>query len=207
MPKAQWDYTEPRSSHRSWVVDTRLRVRTSSLALRDYSPIAHTPDVGSYYSLYQTQVIMIGQYERTLRGGYGPLGLGSLDDGPFLVEIPHDPDEASCKAAFKVFAETRSHYLARADFGYERRSQRMAHHRGRGSRRGPPGFSTAIQEKDSGHQALALRDDRSSRASRSTVTRRSVQNCQSALDLGAPNARTERRSRPGARTHRSAHRA
>ena len=26
----------------------------------------------------------------------------------FLVEIPHDPDEASCKAAFKVFAETGS---------------------------------------------------------------------------------------------------
>jgi len=37
----------------------------------------------------------------------------------FLVEIPHDPDEASCKAAYKVFAETGSHYLTHADFGCE----------------------------------------------------------------------------------------
>jgi hypothetical protein len=37
----------------------------------------------------------------------------------FLVEIPHDPNEASCKAAYKVFAETGSHYLTHADFGCE----------------------------------------------------------------------------------------
>jgi hypothetical protein len=37
----------------------------------------------------------------------------------FLVEIPHDPDEASCKTAYKVFAETGSHYLTHADFGCE----------------------------------------------------------------------------------------
>lgn len=43
---------------------------------------------------------------------------GSLDDGPFPGrEIPHDADEASCKAAYKVFAETGSHYLTHADFG------------------------------------------------------------------------------------------
>jgi len=37
----------------------------------------------------------------------------------FLVEIPHEPDEASCKAAYKIFAETGSHYLTHADFGCE----------------------------------------------------------------------------------------
>jgi len=37
----------------------------------------------------------------------------------FLVEIPHDPDEASCKAAYRIFAETGSHYLTHADFGCE----------------------------------------------------------------------------------------
>jgi hypothetical protein len=37
----------------------------------------------------------------------------------FLVEIPHDPGEASCRAAHKVFAESGSHYLTHADFGCE----------------------------------------------------------------------------------------
>lgn len=37
----------------------------------------------------------------------------------YLVEVPHDPDEASCRAAIKVFAETGSHYLTHADFGCE----------------------------------------------------------------------------------------
>ena len=35
----------------------------------------------------------------------------------FLVEIPHDPDKASCNAAIKIFAESGSHYLTHADFG------------------------------------------------------------------------------------------
>jgi len=37
----------------------------------------------------------------------------------FLVEIPHDADDAACKAAYKVFAESGSHYLTHADFGCE----------------------------------------------------------------------------------------
>jgi len=37
----------------------------------------------------------------------------------FLIELPHDPDEASCLAAFKLFSETGSHYLTHADFGCE----------------------------------------------------------------------------------------
>lgn len=37
----------------------------------------------------------------------------------FLVEIPHDSDEASCNAAIKIFAESGSHYLTNADFGCE----------------------------------------------------------------------------------------
>ena len=37
----------------------------------------------------------------------------------FLVEIPHEPDEASCLAAIKVFTETGSHYLTHAEFGCE----------------------------------------------------------------------------------------
>jgi hypothetical protein len=37
----------------------------------------------------------------------------------FLVEIPHEPDAASCNAAYKVFAESGSHYLTHADFGCE----------------------------------------------------------------------------------------
>ncbi|HEX6310499.1 MAG TPA: hypothetical protein VF152_02610 [Acidimicrobiia bacterium] len=37
----------------------------------------------------------------------------------FLVEIPHDPDDASCNAAIKIFAKTGSHYLTHADFGCE----------------------------------------------------------------------------------------
>jgi hypothetical protein len=35
----------------------------------------------------------------------------------FLVEIPHEPDKASCLAAIKIFAESGSHYLTHADFG------------------------------------------------------------------------------------------
>jgi hypothetical protein len=37
----------------------------------------------------------------------------------FLVEIPHDPDKASCNAAIRIFAESGSHYLTNADFGCE----------------------------------------------------------------------------------------
>ena len=37
----------------------------------------------------------------------------------FLVEIPHEPDDVSCNAAHKVFAESGSHYLTHADFGCE----------------------------------------------------------------------------------------
>jgi len=35
----------------------------------------------------------------------------------YLVEIPHEPDQASCRAAIKIFAESGSHYLTHADFG------------------------------------------------------------------------------------------
>ena len=35
----------------------------------------------------------------------------------YLVEIPHEPDEESCRAAIKIFAESGSHYLTHADFG------------------------------------------------------------------------------------------
>jgi hypothetical protein len=37
----------------------------------------------------------------------------------FMVEIPHDPDKASCLAAHKIFAESGNHYLTHADFGCE----------------------------------------------------------------------------------------
>jgi hypothetical protein len=35
----------------------------------------------------------------------------------FMIEIPHEPDPASCQAAHKIFAESGSHYLTHADFG------------------------------------------------------------------------------------------
>jgi hypothetical protein len=37
----------------------------------------------------------------------------------FLVEIPHEPDDASCRAAIKIFAESGSHYLTHAEWGCE----------------------------------------------------------------------------------------
>jgi len=35
----------------------------------------------------------------------------------YLVEVPHDPNPAACVRVIRIFLNTGSHYLARADWG------------------------------------------------------------------------------------------
>jgi hypothetical protein len=35
----------------------------------------------------------------------------------YLIEVPHEAEEAACKRAIQTFLETGSHFLANADWG------------------------------------------------------------------------------------------
>jgi hypothetical protein len=35
----------------------------------------------------------------------------------FLIEVPHEPDRASCDRAIEIFLKTGSHFLTHADWG------------------------------------------------------------------------------------------